>query len=196
MLGRLREKYEEIILPLGKAIGRLGLSPNSFSLLSVVVAGLAGWYFYNRNLPLGVLFVVLSGMLDMIDGAVARATGKASSFGTVLDHVLDRYAEFLIVCGIIWGGYVRWFLGVFCLFGMVMASFTRAKAESVGGLDRCQVGVAERQEKLLILVAGAIGSIYYEGALELASVVVGLLSHVTVVQRLDYARKKTREERA
>lgn len=192
MLGKLRQKYEEAMFPVGKAIGRSGLSPDSFSLLSVVVAGLAGWYFYNRSLLLGVLCVVLSGILDAIDGSVARATGKSSSFGTVLDHVLDRYAEFLIILGIVWGGYVRWFWGVFCLFGMVMASFTRAKAESVGKLDRCVVGVAERQEKLLILIAGAIGSIYYQGALELASIIVGLLSHVTVAQRLDYTRKRAR----
>lgn len=192
MLGKLRKKYEEAMLPVGKMIGRSGLSPNSLSLLSVAAAGLAGWYFLGRDLLLGVLCVILSGGLDAIDGSVARSTGKASNFGTVMDHVLDRYAEFLIVCGIVWGGYVGWFWGIFCLFGMVMASFTRAKAESVGKVDSCIVGVAERQEKLLILIAGGIGSIYYQGALELASIVVGVLSHVTVVQRLDYTRKKAR----
>jgi len=130
------------------------------------------------------------GVFDMLDGAVARAAGKAGRFGTVLDHVLDRYAEFLIIIGIVLGEYVGWFWGMFCLFGMVMASFTRAKAESVGGLSQCEVGVAERQEKFVLLLGGAIGSVFYSTALEIAVIVVGSLSHVTVAQRLAYSKKR------
>jgi len=191
MLGKLREKYQKAMYPVGKAVGRMGLSPNLASLLSVVVAGLAGLFFFSHNLVWGTIFIALSGALDMIDGAVARATGKASRFGTVLDHVLDRYAEFLMMLGIIGGGYVGWYWGLFSLFGMAMASYTRAKAESVG-VERCEVGLAERQEKLIILMMGAIGSVFYQGALELASIIVGLLSHITVVQRLTYARNNMR----
>lgn len=191
MLGKLREKYQKAMHPVGKAVGRLGLSPNLTSMLSVVVAGLAGLFFFSHNLVWGTIFIALSGALDMIDGAVARATGKASRFGTVLDHVLDRYAEFLMMLGIIGGGYVGWYWGLFSLFGMAMASYTRAKAESVG-VERCEVGLAERQEKLIILMMGAIGSVFYQGALELASIMVGVLSHITVVQRLTYARSKMR----
>lgn len=191
MLGKLREKYQKAMHPVGKAVGRLGLSPNLTSMLSVVVAGLAGLFFFSHNLVWGTIFIALSGALDMIDGAVARATGKASRFGTVLDHVLDRYAEFLMMLGIIGGGYVGWYWGLFSLFGMTMASYTRAKAESVG-VERCEVGLAERQEKLIILMMGAIGSVFYQGALELASIMVGVLSHITVVQRLTYARSKMR----
>jgi len=191
MLGKLREKYQKAMYPVGKAVGRMGLSPNLTSLLSVVVAGLAGLFFFSHNLVWGTIFIALSGALDMIDGAVARATGKASRFGTVLDHVLDRYAEFLMMLGIIGGGYVGWYWGLFSLFGMAMASYTRAKAESVG-VERCEVGLAERQEKLIILMMGAIGSVFYQGALELASIIVGLLSHITVVQRLTYARNNMR----
>lgn len=191
MLGKLREKYQKAMYPVGKAVGRMGLSPNLTSMLSVVVAGLAGLFFFSHNLVCGTIFIALSGALDMIDGAVARATGKASRFGTVLDHVLDRYAEFLMMLGIIGGGYVGWYWGLFSLFGMAMASYTRAKAESVG-VERCEVGLAERQEKLIILMMGAIGSVFYQGALELASIIVGLLSHITVVQRLTYARNNMR----
>lgn len=191
MLGKLREKYQKAMHPVGKAVGRLGLSPNLTSMLSVVVAGLAGLFFFNHSLVWGTIFIALSGALDMIDGAVARATGKASRFGTVLDHVLDRYAEFLMMLGIIGGGYVGWYWGLFSLFGMAMASYTRAKAESVG-VERCEVGLAERQEKLIILMMGAIGSVFYQGALELASIMVGVLSHITVVQRLTYARNNMR----
>jgi CDP-diacylglycerol--glycerol-3-phosphate 3-phosphatidyltransferase/archaetidylinositol phosphate synthase len=128
----------------------------------------------------------------MFDGAVARATRMESRFGAVYDHVLDRYVEFFALVGIGLGMYSDWIWVIFCLFGMVMASFTRAKAESVGGLKSCTVGIAERQEKLIILLVGSILQPLIGTALMIAIIVVGILSHVTVIQRLHYTYDKTR----
>jgi len=128
----------------------------------------------------------------MFDGAVARATGKTTRFGAVMDHVLDRYAEYLIIMGIVLSNYVDWILGVFALVGMILASFTRAKAESIGGLKSCTVGIAERQEKLIILIVGSLFSIYHVNALSYAVALVGILSHLTVIQRLQYTWKQTK----
>jgi CDP-diacylglycerol--glycerol-3-phosphate 3-phosphatidyltransferase/archaetidylinositol phosphate synthase len=97
--------------------------------------------------------------------------------------------------GIVLGDYVDWFWGIFTLFGMIMASFTRAKAESVGGLTSCTVGVAERQEKLILVIAGSLLELWIRGALAVCVVLVGVLSHVTVVQRLVYTRSKTMENK-
>ena len=76
--------------------------------------------------------------------------------------------------------------------GMVMASFVRAKAESVGGLKSCTVGVAERQEKLILLVIGSFLEPIFPIALPICVVTVGVLSHVTVIQRLRYTFNQTR----
>jgi len=133
-----------------------------------------------------------SGFVDMLDGAVARATGSATRFGAVYDHVLDRYAEFAVLLGIGVGGFVDWIWVVFALFGMVMASYARAKAESVGGLKRCTVGIAERQEKLILLLVGSILQPLFSLALPICVFVVGVLSHVTVIQRLRYTFNQTR----
>jgi CDP-diacylglycerol--glycerol-3-phosphate 3-phosphatidyltransferase/archaetidylinositol phosphate synthase len=130
-----------------------------------------------------------TGIVDMLDGAVARATGSASRFGAVYDHVLDRYAEFVVLLGIGLGGFVEWPWIVFGLFGMVMASYARAKAESAGGLASCTVGVAERQEKIILLLVGSLLQPFIGVALTAAVVIAGLLSHVTVVQRLWYTHK-------
>jgi phosphatidylglycerophosphate synthase len=134
----------------------------------------------------------VAGFIDMLDGAVARATGASSRFGAVYDHVLDRYAEFVVLIGIGLGGFVDWPWVVFALFGMVMASYTRAKAESVGGLSSCTVGIAERQEKIILLLIGSVLEPYFSMALTYCAIAVGLLSHVTVVQRLHYTFKQTR----
>lgn len=133
-----------------------------------------------------------SGFVDMLDGAVARATRSATRFGAVYDHVLDRYAEFAILVGIGLGGFVDWIWVVFALFGMIMASFVRAKAESVGGLKNCTVGVAERQEKLILLLVGSILQPFFSAALPICVLIVGLLSHITVIQRLRYTFTQTR----
>lgn len=194
MLGKFREKYEKAMLPIGQFLGRLNFSPNMLSILSLLASAVSGWFFYSQNLVLGALFIIITGVVDMLDGAVARATGKTTRFGAVMDHVLDRYAEYLIIMGIVLSNYVNWVLGVFTLVGMLLASFTRAKAESVGGLKSCTVGVAERQEKLIILIVGSFLSIYYFNTLSYAVVLVGVLSHFTVIQRLEYTWKQTKGE--
>ncbi len=192
LLGKFRKKYEEAMTPVGRFLGKLGFSPNIFSILSVVAGALCLWFFYSRNLIIGAFLIISTGILDMFDGAIARATGKITKFGGVLDHVLDRYVEYLIVMGIILSGYVDWLWGVFTLFGMIMASFTRAKAESVGGLKNCSVGIAERQEKLIILIVGTLLSAFYIDILTYAVILVGVLSHLTVIQRLKYTWEQTR----
>jgi len=192
LLGRLRKKYEESITPLCKSLGNLGVTPNAATTLSLLLACLAAVGYASRS-PLWAAFGLLaSAAADMVDGGIARATGKATRFGAVYDHVLDRYAEFAILVGIGLGGFADWHWVVFSLFGMVMASFVRAKAESVGGLKSCSVGIAERQEKLILILLGSILQVFFGYALLLAVVIVGVVSHITVVQRLQYTFTQTR----
>ena len=178
--------------PVGKRLGTLGLKPNVITTTSLLVSCLAA-AAYSLKLPLlGALGLLGSGLIDMLDGAVARATGTSSRFGAVYDHVLDRYSEFAILLGIGLGGFVNWIWVIFALFGMVMASFVRAKAESVGGLKSCTVGIAERQEKLILLLAGSILQSVFPLALPICVLIVGIVSHVTVIQRLHYTFNQTR----
>ena len=180
--------------PIGRALGRSGLSPNALTTTSLIVALGAGAAYAFRSPILGALGLLSSSIVDMLDGAVARATRSASRFGAVYDHVLDRYTEFFALAGVGLGGFSDWIWVLYCLFGMVMASFTRAKAESVGGLKHCTVGVAERQEKLVILLIGSMLQPFIAGSLMVAVIVVGTLSHATVIQRLHYTFKETRRK--
>jgi len=193
LLGRIRARYQEMMQPVGRYLGSSGVTPNVLTTLSLVIAFGAGTAYAYRSPILGALGLFSSGVVDMLDGAVARATKSASRFGAVYDHVLDRYAEFFALAGIGLGGLSDWIWVIYCLFGMLMASFTRAKAESVGGLKNCTVGIAERQEKLMILLLGSILQPFMPGALMAAVIVVGTLSHVTVIQRLHYTFKKTKK---
>ncbi|MGY5871144.1 MAG: CDP-alcohol phosphatidyltransferase family protein [Candidatus Thorarchaeota archaeon] len=229
MLGSLRERYQRLMMPVGAAIAKTGITPNMITMLTVLVALITAWIFYTGDLLLGLAFLIFTVVLDMFDGAVARAAGLASKFGATFDHTLDRYAEYLFMLGLMMGpvgavaitwwpyaagdSFIPWFWGFFTLFGMIMASFSRAKAESVGGMESCTVGIAERQEKLILQIAGilllalpttniwmdALGYIPFimeifvaldiTNILTLCIVIVGVLSHITVAQRLMYARK-------
>jgi archaetidylinositol phosphate synthase len=177
--------------PIGRALGRLGLTPNAISTLSLFIAVLAAVAYASRAPVLGAVGLLVSGFVDMLDGAVARATGAVTRFGAVYDPVLDRYAEFAVLLGMGFGGLVGWVWVVFSLFGMVMASYVRARAESSGGLESCSVGIAERQEKIILLVIGSIVQPFFSLGLSISVVIVGLLSHVTAAQRLYFTLKQT-----
>jgi CDP-diacylglycerol--glycerol-3-phosphate 3-phosphatidyltransferase/archaetidylinositol phosphate synthase len=195
LLGKLRAKYEAVMQPIGLAVARSGLNPNEISSLSLVVGILAGVAYAYRAPILGAAGLLVSGAVDMLDGAVARATGSVTRFGAVYDPVLDRYAEFAVLFGIGFGGLAAWAWVLFALFGMVMASYTRARAESAGGLETCGVGIAERQEKIILLVVGSFLQPLFGLAMPLSVLIVGILSHITVVQRLHFTLIHTRGSR-
>jgi phosphatidylglycerophosphate synthase len=191
ILARFRLLYEQTTIPLGRVCLRLGLTPNMLTLISLFIGGLAGYATARRAFFSGVALIVLMGVADMLDGATARAGGLASPYGTVLDHVVDRYAEFVILLGVMLSGAVLPGWAMFALFGMVMASYVRARAESTGLVASCNVGFAGRQEKLVLLCLGMLAQpVLPEFALlQWAVIAVGAVSHVTAVQRLLYARR-------
>jgi len=196
LLGRLRARYEAAMQPIGRELGKIGVTPNAISTISLFIAGLAAIAYASRAPVLGAVGLLVSGFVDMLDGAVARATGLVTRFGAVYDPVLDRYAEFAVLFGMGYGGLVNWVWVVFSLFGMVMASYVRARAESAGGLERCSVGIAERQEKIILLLIGSLVQPFFNLALSISVVIVGILSHVTAAQRLWFTLKQTSGRKA
>lgn len=189
MLGRLREGYERALRPLGMTVARLGIPPNLITMLSLAIASGCGYALYLGHLYLGVALLALAGFMDILDGAVARALGKATGFGSVLDKVSDRYVEFALLLGLMLGGFLTWWWGVFALFGMVMASYARAEAHASLGGESVRGGLMERQEKLILLAIGALLYPVFTYSIDYAAIVVGSLSHATVVQRLVKARR-------
>jgi phosphatidylglycerophosphate synthase len=165
-----------------------------FSLFSAFAAGIL---LYQGRIWGGFVLSLIMFGGDMMDGATARARGILTKFGTVFDHVIDRYAEFLILGGLLFGGYISGFTAIFCISGMVMASYVRAVAESAGGLQDCTVGIAGRLEKLILIwLAMVFIGIGWKNYAEYLFWLVGLLSHITAVQRLLFARRKIFESSA
>jgi phosphatidylglycerophosphate synthase len=193
---RKRQFYEESSLFLGKICLKLGLTPNMLTGVSLACAVVSGIEFWAGHLLWGVFWMILTSFTDMLDGSTARAGNMGTVFGGILDHVSDRYGEFFILAGITMSHTVHPGWGLFALFGMLIASYTRAAAESMGKMENCAVGIMGRLEKFILIIVGSVLEYIFptghwprSGWLEIALIIVGVTSFITAVQRLIYARK-------
>lgn len=193
---RKRRWYEQSSLWLGHICLRLGMTPNFLTGLSLVCAMVSGICFWRGQMLWGVVWIVFTGFTDMLDGSTARASGKSTVFGGILDHVSDRFGEFFVLAGITLSGVTSPAWGLFALFGMLIASYVRSTAESIGKLENCAVGIMGRTEKFIVIMIGALiehfvptGRFPKTGWLEIALVIVGATSIVTAIQRMVFAWK-------
>jgi archaetidylinositol phosphate synthase len=190
VFSRLRRLIDgKLLKPIALGVAYLGLRPNHITVVGFML-GFAAFYFYaTAQLLLALAMIVASGFMDALDGALARTISLETRFGSVLDAVLDRYVEFMVMIGIAVGGCVEWLYVALAVFSSVMVSYTRARAESSGGLRSCAVGLFERQERLITVIIGTLASLFYSQALKIAIIVIVIFSQITVVQRLYYTWK-------
>ena len=151
MLNSLRPYLTKFLEPLAS---RLNINPNIVTVISPFLAIISAIFFASGNLIGGAIFILLSGFLDVVDGAVARYHDRASPFGAFLDSTMDRFADAIIFIGIIFGGYCHWFVGVLAIHSAITVSYVRARAESQG--VECNIGIAERAVRMIILMLGAV----------------------------------------
>jgi len=183
MLNNLRPYLERIIDPL---ISRINVNPNYVTLIGFIIALAAAYMFAVGKLFIGGLLVALSGFMDIVDGAIARGNFNATKFGGFLDSVLDRFSDAFIIIGIIYGGFINWLIGILALHASLTVSYVRARAEGEGVF--CGIGVAERAERLIILILGAfLASIFGDFIMEIAVIFIMVLGYFTVIQRIYYS---------
>ncbi len=197
MLNRtIRKGYEAKTLAWGMFFARRGITPNMLTGTSVVLAVVSCYLFAVNRIFLALLAFGLVGLLDILDGATARASQTVSLFGKVLDMVSDRYAEFFFMLGIMLGGKVADYWVLSAVFGMLIASYTRAVAESKGGMTNCEVGMVGRAEKMILIGIGGLLQILVDTTsvpdfkpLQWAVIVTALTSIYTALQRLHHASR-------
>lgn len=188
---RIRSKYEQISIVLGRLCLKLGLTPDVLTLTGIPASVAAAYALAKGYFVWSLVAVCVAGVVDVLDGATARAGKTCNRFGTVFDHVVDRYSEFIILTGAMLSDRTAPIWAMFAISGMVMASYVRATAESIGRMEECTVGLVGRVEKFLLLIAGIVveASPLTFAGLQWALVAVGTLSHITALQRLFYARR-------
>ncbi len=185
----LRPVWNKFVAGVGRASIRIGIGPDAWTFLSLGYAVLSAIYIQRGLFWEGLALSILMLVADAMDGATARANGATGKFGTIFDHVVDRYAEFIVFTGLLLSGRIPGVTVMFTVSGMLMASYVRAKAESMGGIENCAVGIAGRVEKLILTYLGiALLAMGLPRFANYSFLLVGLLSHITAVQRILYAR--------
>jgi len=174
-----------------KLLVRTGLSPNVLTVSGLVVSVLVAWLLSQGHFFLGGFLVLFSGAFDLLDGALARATGRSNKFGALLDSTIDRLSEAAILLGLLsfyvnQASYQEPMLVGAALIGSVMTSYVRARAEGMN--LKCEVGVFTRPERVILL---AIGLIFNQMIVILW--LIAVLGNLTAFQRLFYVWQQTKQ---
>ena len=173
--------------PVAGALAKLGVSPNMVTMAGLVGAGISAWLISEGMLWAGGIVMLIAGVLDLFDGALARSTGKDSAFGALLDSVVDRVSEIVVLLGLLifyaradsLEGTVLVYLAV---GGSVMVSYLRARSEGLG-ID-CKVGIMTRPERVAALGFGLIVGHWVPVVMLIVLGVIAGLTILTTAQRL------------
>ncbi len=174
--------------PIGPALKKARITPNQLTLLGVALSFLGAAILSTGRLRTGMLVLIFTWLFDVMDGAMAKYSGQVSRFGGFLDSVMDRYTEGAVFVAFAYyyaaaGNAAMAAVTTFALIGAAAVSYARARAENE--IDaRCSIGVGDRLTRLVTLaVFTMIG--YPEAGL----VIVMLLAHYTVLQRIFFTRR-------
>ncbi|MGH2754364.1 MAG: CDP-alcohol phosphatidyltransferase family protein [Actinomycetota bacterium] len=185
---RLRQGWDRLMRPVGAGLARMRLSPDVVTVFGVALQVAVGVLILQGRLLVAGLVGIVAGFSDAFDGALAKAQGRTSKWGAFFDSTTDRLSDALVLAPIAWlygvdpdiadhHSELTALLALVALVSSFLVSYTKARAESLG--FTCDVGIAERAERLIIIIAALI--------LDLVPLGVGLLAvlgTVTFVQRV------------
>lgn len=189
---RAREALDGLQRFSGRALARLGLSPSVVTVFGVVLTGVGSYAIIERAFWQAGVLLIFGGVTDFLDGAVARATGRTSVAGAFLDSVSDRVSDALVHSALVWvflaaGDELTGGVALAAFVGAQLTSYVRAKAESLG--FECRVGVMERAERVVLIIAGLV----FSGILTFVLWVLAIGSAATVAQRFVHVWRQARE---
>jgi phosphatidylglycerophosphate synthase len=169
------------------AIGRIPITPNQITVIGVALTFVAAVLVALGYLRWAGVVLIVAGTFDILDGALARSSGRSYPYGAFLDSTLDRYSEGAIYMGLAAyfastpGPLQRWLLlaTVAALAGSFLVSYVRARAQSLG--FTCESGVFARPERVVVTVVGLIfGGVVLYGVVFL----LAILTNLTALQRI------------
>jgi CDP-diacylglycerol--glycerol-3-phosphate 3-phosphatidyltransferase len=181
-----RRQFKGLLQPLASALLRLGLTPNSVTLLGLAGNAVGAICLSQGYMTVGGLIILLMAPLDALDGTMARLLGQSSKWGAFTDSVTDRWSEIVIFMGLLYyylaqGNRLLCLLVFAAAAGSLMVSYTKSRAETLG-FD-CNVGVLTRMERFLVLAPGLVLNLPW-----LAVSIIAVLANFTALQRAWHVR--------
>lgn len=185
---QLRIRFKGVLDPIGAFFNRMGLMPNTMTILGLVGNIIGAFFLAQGKMTLGGIIILIMGPVDALDGTMARLRGESSDFGAFVDSVTDRYSELVIM-----GGLLYYFLDnqqvvyaglVFvAAAGSVLVSYVRARAASLG--YDTKVGILTRFERYAVLAPALIFNIP-----QIGMAIIAILANVTALQRIHDVRRQ------
>ncbi|HUP37938.1 MAG TPA: CDP-alcohol phosphatidyltransferase family protein [Candidatus Limnocylindria bacterium] len=187
MLSHYKASLARLGDPVARALLRVHVRPNHLTVAGLGVSIAAAFALGEGRLRVGAVLLALAGLFDFFDGSLARLANRVSAFGAFLDSVVDRYSDLVVLLGVVLyyhraADTTGVFLTIVALVGTIMTSYTKARAQSIG--LACEVGLVERPERLILLIAGAAFNLLTPAVIALA-----VLANVTALQRIFYTRR-------
>ena len=184
VLNKYRGNVDSVLTAISRPFVKM--NPNTITAISLLIALLAGLSYYFDFLLLSFVFILLSAMLDAIDGKVARLRKIASKKGDFLDHAIDRFADTFILLGVMFSQYATLWIGVFALVSVYLTSYLGTQAQAIG-LKRIYGGILGRADRLVILMILPIVQFfwwgYYFSVTDWVLILFAVLGGITVIQR-------------
>lgn len=197
MLDLKRHLFKGLEIKVAKIFSFLLLSPNHYTLISIFFAIISSYFIIRQNFPLAILFFLVAGFLDFIDGAVARYKNIATKFGAYLDTIADRYVEGILLLGMIFLPLPKIFLPApvwifLILFGSFLTTYAKAAAKEKEVVEEeLKGGFLSRGERIILLLLSL-----FAGALEprlilmtYILILIAFLTNLTALQRIFSALK-------
>jgi len=200
MLYKNRQMFDRLSIKIGILFSKIPLTPNQWTVLSLLPAFIAVYFFVQQQFVIAGLCFILAGFLDMVDGAVARVTRKVSKFGAYLDTMVDRYVEAAIMFGLLFVSLPALIMPIYAwvflyMYGSVMTTYAKAAAkekEIIPPGRELKGGLLERAERLLVLFIGIIAASFNPLYLSYVIVVLAVLTNISALQRMWIARGMTK----
>jgi CDP-diacylglycerol--glycerol-3-phosphate 3-phosphatidyltransferase len=195
---KIRGLWDQLMRPVGRTVARSHVDPNVITVLGVVIQAFGSVEILGGHLMIASILTLVSGVADILDGAVAKARGVTSRFGALLDSTTDRLSDALFFIPLAWlygvtpdkaGREQHWVaaLALVALVAAFLVSYIKARAEALG--YECNVGIAERLERWIFMVL----ALFFD-VLPLGVAILAAASAVTAVQRLAHVHKQAVSE--
>lgn len=188
-----RGRFQGLSVKIGIAFAKLRLSPNQWTLLSLIPILIALYFLIREQFLWAALFFIISSFLDLVDGSVARVTGQVTKLGAYLDTIVDRYVEGIIIFGLLFASLPNWIFPVqawifLYFFGSLMTTYAKAAAREKNLVEKeLKGGLLERAERLIILFIGILLASYGRIYLTWVLVILAVLTNISALQRIHMA---------
>ena len=198
MLFKRREKFNRLSIRVGIVFSKLPLTPNQWTILAFVPAIASAYFLVQENFLLASLLLLLAGFVDLIDGSVARVTGRVTKLGAYLDTIADRYVEGIIIFALLFVSlpavYFPSYVWLFIyLFGSMLTTYAKAAAKEKDMVEEeIKGGIMERAERLLIIFLGLLLASFSKLFLAYIIVAVAVLANISAIQRITYSINRSR----